>query len=70
MLMPDKEKALILAKKLVKKNGKIMFLLTLHQKKNHLFEKLKPLLKYLTTIDFGNMTYENEFMELLANSNL
>ncbi|KAL4467097.1 hypothetical protein ABPG72_019307 [Tetrahymena utriculariae] len=70
MLMPEREKAIILAKQLVKKDGRIIFLLTLHQKKNPLFEKMKPLIKYLTTIDFGNITYESEFDDLLKNCNM
>lgn len=70
MLMPEREKALQIAKKLVKPNGKIIFLLTLHRKKNPLFEKVKPLIKYITTIDFGNITYENDFFELLKGEGL
>jgi hypothetical protein len=28
-------------------------------------EKIKPYLKYITTIDFGSITYENEFEKML-----
>lgn len=70
MLMPEREKAIELAKQLVKPGGRIIFLLTLHEKKNAFFEKMKPLIKYLTTIDFGNVTYEQDFLALLKNTNL
>lgn len=30
----------------------------------------KPYLKYLTTVDFGRMTYHNEFEQLLESHNL
>jgi hypothetical protein len=60
MLMPEKEKALEIAKQLVKKDtGRILFLLTLNKKKVALFEKIKPIIKFLTTVDFGNVVYEN-----------
>lgn len=41
-------------------NGKIYFLMTLFEKKgffNELAGKVKPYLKYLTSIDFGKITY-------------
>lgn len=58
MLMPSPEKALLKAKELLTENGRIVFLLTMHKKKNKLMEIIKPAIKYLTTIDFGRMTYE------------
>ena len=65
MLMPDKQKALDLAKSLLKENGKIIFLLTLNNKRIKLVEKIKPIIKYLTSIDFGQVVYENEFKDLI-----
>ena len=65
MLMPNPAKALELAQRLLKKDGKLLFLLTLNKKKAPLAEKLKPLIKYLTTIDFGNVVYENQFTQLI-----
>ena len=46
-------------------NGKIVFLLTMHKNKNWLMDIIKPWFKYLTTIDFGRMTYEDQFLGLL-----
>mmetsp|Transcript_23525 Transcript_23525/g.20430 ORF Transcript_23525/g.20430 Transcript_23525/m.20430 type:complete len:241 (+) Transcript_23525:41-763(+) len=70
MLMPDPKKALEIVKSLLAENGKVYFLMTLYNEKKPLAEKVKPLLKYFTTIDFGKATYENEFIELLKASNL
>ena len=33
-------------------------------------EKVKPLIKKLTTIDFGNVVYEKQFEEILSIGNL
>ncbi len=64
--MPDPRRALQLAKSLLKtEGGKILFLLTLNKKRVPLAEKIKPFIKHLTTIDFGNVVYENQFFELL-----
>ena len=49
----------------MKKDGKLLFLLTLNKKKSIIAEKIKPLIKFLTTIDFGGVVYENEFYELI-----
>jgi len=55
MLMPFKEKALEVAKGLLNPNGRIIFMLTLYEKKKRftIIEKIKPFIKYYTTIDFG-----------------
>lgn len=73
MLMPDRVKALDIAKNLLSENGKIYFLMTLFQKKGYFQElagKVKPYLKYLTSIDFGQITYENEFTNILKDNGL
>lgn len=33
-------------------------------------EKIKPYLKYLTTVDFGKVTYKHEFNEFLRDHKL
>ena len=60
--MPDQAKAMEIAKKQLNRDGKIYFLLTLYDSKNmfnSFMEKIKPYLKYLTTVDFGKVTYKN-----------
>ena len=70
MLMPDTKRAIEVAKGLLNPGGRIFFLMTLYAKKKKFTEKFKPYLKYYTTIDFGNITYEWEFEDLLRSSKL
>jgi hypothetical protein len=70
MLMPSPEKALLKAKELLTENGRIVFLLTMHKNRNRFMEIIKPAIKYLTSIDFGKMTYEDQFLGLLDTFNL
>jgi ubiquinone/menaquinone biosynthesis C-methylase UbiE len=70
MLMPDRKKALDIAKSLLTPGGKIYFLMTLYNQRKKFIERIKPYLKYYTTIDFGKITYEWEFEELLKESKL
>ena len=70
MLMPDKDKALEIAKKLLKPDGKIYFILTLFERRKKLVEKFKPLLKYLLTIDFGEALTETQFFDYLQNNGI
>lgn len=56
MIMPDRIKALDIAKARLNQGGSIFFLLTLETDKNTkavIIEKIKPYLKYLTTVEFG-----------------
>jgi SAM-dependent methyltransferase len=73
MIMPDRIRALEIAKACLKPNGSIFFLLTLQNEKSNftlLLEKVKPYLKYLTTIDFGTITYERDFEIMINQSGL
>lgn len=73
MIMPDRIKALDVAKACLNPNGSIFFLLTLETQKSNktiFIEKIKPYLKYLTTIEFGSITYENDFRIMLDHNNL
>lgn len=68
MLMPDKEKALKLANKILRDDGRLVFMLTLNSRKNALFERLKPLIKRVTSVDFGEVVYENKFLEMVTDA--
>jgi hypothetical protein len=58
MLMPDPLKALVLSKKLLKdKNSTVSFLMTIYKKPNPIIEKIKPIIKKVTTVNFGNIIY-------------
>lgn len=80
MLMPNQHKALEIAKsKFIFKigklspNGKLYFLLTLYNRKSivtKILDCVKPYLKYLTTVDFGKMTYDDQFEQILAQNKL
>lgn len=64
MLMPDKVLALQQASKLLSPNGRLLLVLTLYDKKSALTEFLKPKIKYLTSIDFGESMYKSEMSSL------
>lgn len=70
MLMPNKNKALEISKRLLKPNGKIFFILTLFERRKKVVEKFKPLLKYVLTIDFGEALTEKQFLEFLDKNQL
>lgn len=73
MIMPDRVKALEVAKLHLKPNGSIFFLLTLEQQKSSktaFIERVKPYLKYLTTVEFGSITYESDFEKMLIENKL
>lgn len=64
MLMPDRAKALEVARRIVKPGGKIYAFLTLYEKKNKIVEWIKPKMKQFTTIDFGPVMYRNQVRDL------
>lgn len=71
--MPDRVKALEIAKDCLKPGGSIFFLLTLENEKSNktlFLEKVKPYLKYLTTVEFGTITYERDFELMLTTNGL
>lgn len=49
----------------LKPRGKILFFQTMFNKRFWLMDIIKPRLKYFTTIDFGKVTYEKDFISLL-----
>ncbi len=65
MLMPDPPAALEHVKTLLSDRGQIFFTQTFEERKSFLAERAKPLLKRVTTIDFGQVTYEREFLKVL-----
>lgn len=70
MIMPDNVKALKHVSSLLKPNGRIFITQTIQTQRSKTVEVVKPLLKYLTTIDFGNVTYENELMQTFNEAGL
>ena len=70
MLFEDQWLVLDHVKDWLKPSGKIVFFQTMFKEKSSLIDFIKPKLKYLTTIDFGKVTYEDDFFALLNAKNL
>lgn len=67
MLLPQPEQALRHCSTLLEPDGRIYFTQTFQTRHARWMETLKPLLKRVTTIDFGRVTYEDDFRaQLLA----
>jgi ubiquinone/menaquinone biosynthesis C-methylase UbiE len=63
MLLPEPKGALRHVCSLLSDAGRVYFTQTIEERRSLLLEKGKPLLKILTTIDFGKVTYESDFLE-------
>lgn len=70
MLIPNQREVLDRVVSWLKPNGRIVFFQTLFTEKSRLIEFIKPRLKYITTIDFGDVTYEKDFIFLLQEKEL
>jgi len=66
MLLPDPPAALRHVRALLTPGGRIYFTQTFEHRRSRTVERLKPLLRLVTTIDFGRVTYEPEFRRALA----
>lgn len=65
-VMPDPSAALQAVVPLVKQNGGRVFITqTFNKKKSPLMTVVKPLLKYITTIDFGQLTTEEDLDSII-----
>lgn len=62
MLLPEPERALRHCCALLRPGGRIYLTQTLELQRSRWMEILKPRLKWFTSIDFGYVTYEDEFM--------
>lgn len=51
-------------------NGKIFVTQTIETNRSFLIELAKPLLKYILTIDFGSVTYEDDLLAAFKEANL
>jgi len=66
MLLQDQRLVLDRVKKWLRPDGKLIFFQTVFKNRFRTMEYIKPRLKYFTTIDFGSVTYEGDFFDLLA----
>jgi len=70
MLFEDQKLVLDRIKPWLKPYGKVVFFQTMFKDKSLLLEVIKPKLKYVTTIDFGRVTYDRDFYDLLDRSEI
>lgn len=61
MLLPDPEQALRHCCTLLNPGGRIYFTQTIQHRHSRVMEGFKPLLRRLTSIDFGDVTYAEDF---------
>eukprot|EP00038_Savillea_parva_P010836 m.193168 g.193168 ORF g.193168 m.193168 type:complete len:234 (+) comp18853_c0_seq1:55-756(+) len=69
-LMPDPPAALKAVAKLLKKNGAIYITQTFQRKAIPLLKYIKPLAYYVTTIDFGQVTYEADIARIVRDAGM
>ena len=70
MLMADQRSVLARVLPWVNPGGEVLFVQTMFRERSRWLEFVKPRLKYFTTIDFGQVTYEAHFFSLLADMGL
>lgn len=70
MLMPDPQGALRHVMSLLTPEGRIYFTQTFQERRSRLVEKAKPLLVKVTTIDFGQVTYEADFLRVVGDAGM
>ena len=66
MLLPDPPAALRHVRSLLTPGARLYFTQTFEHEPSRAIERLKPLLRLVTTIDFGRVTYEHDFRRVLA----
>ncbi len=70
MLLPDPVAALRHVAGLLDADGVIYSTQTLEHERSPWMETLKPLLRYLTSIDFGQVTYETDLLRTLETGDM
>jgi len=70
MLLPDPVAALRHVASLLTPEGAVWFTQTFEHERSWIVERLKPALRFVTSIDFGGVTYERDFLEAIAAAGL
>ncbi len=65
MLLEDPGTVLDRIRPWIKPEGRVLFFQTMFHRRSPVMELIKPRLRYLTTVDFGRVIYEDEFFALL-----
>lgn len=66
MLLPQPGRALEQVRGQLAADGKVFFTQTFESERSKLIEQVKPLLRHITTIEFGRVTYRDDFQQVLA----
>lgn len=70
MLLPDPVRAMRHVTRLLAPRGAVYFTQTFHLRRSRVRQVVKPAIRYVTTIDFGRVTYEEDFRRDVADSGL
>jgi 2-polyprenyl-3-methyl-5-hydroxy-6-metoxy-1,4-benzoquinol methylase len=70
MLLPQPEQALRHCRAMLNAGGRIYFTQTVHTQRARWMETFKPMLRRVTSIDFGRVTYEDDFRAQIQDSGL
>lgn len=70
MLLSDQPGILDQIKRWLNPDGEIVFFQTMFQNRSKVMEYIKPRLKFITSIDFGDVTYDSDFYQLLRQQDL
>ena len=70
MLLPEPERALRHCAALLSPNGRLFFTQTIQKRQIPWMETLKPALRRVTTIDFGRVTYADEFRQQVRDAGM
>jgi alpha-N-acetylglucosaminidase len=70
MVLPRQEQILDRVRQWLGPHGEIVFFQTMFRDKSRLLNWIKPRLKYVTSVDFGEAVYEDDFFRLLSRNGL
>jgi SAM-dependent methyltransferase len=70
MLLSDPQSVLRRAGEWLMPGGEIIFAQAMYRQRSRFMDVVKPKLKYVTTVDFGRVTYERDFFALLSENDL
>ncbi len=70
MLLPDPVEAMKHVAAQLGPSGQLYFTQTFHHRRSRLVAKVKPMLRHVTTIHFGRVTYEDDFRNALDDAGL
>jgi SAM-dependent methyltransferase len=70
MLFDDQQAVLKRVIDWLKPDGRLLFFQTMFRHRSFLMDFIKPKLKYFTTVDFGSVTYDDQFYDFLGSNRL